>query len=155
MTAPLTPDDPLLRARAVAKLLDSAVGVPGTGIRFGLDPVLGLVPGLGDLAGMMLSGYLVVLAGRLGAPRMVVVRMVANVAIDTLGGSVPLVGDLFDVAWKSNTRNLALLERSLADPGAARRTSRLAVVAALSLLLLFGAAAVALAVVVLRLVFRS
>ena len=129
MTTPTQPSDPLARARTLARLLDSAVKVPGTGVRFGADAILGLVPGLGDVAGAALAGYLVLLAQRLGAPRAVVLRMLANVAVDTAAGSVPLVGDLFDVAYKSNTRNLALLERAVERPTDTKRTSRLVVAA--------------------------
>jgi hypothetical protein len=129
MTPPTKPSDPLARARALARLLDSAVKVPGTGVRFGADAILGLVPGLGDVAGAALAGYLVLLAQRLGAPRAVVLRMLANVAVDTAAGSVPLVGDLFDVAYKSNMRNLALLERAVERPTDTKRTSRLVVAA--------------------------
>jgi hypothetical protein len=127
MTTPTRTDDPLARARALTRLLDSAAAVPGTGIRFGVDAVLGLIPGLGDVAGAVLAGYLVLLAQRMGAPRSVVLRMLGNVAVDTLGGTVPLIGDLFDVAFKSNTRNLALLERAIARPATTTRTSRLLV----------------------------
>jgi hypothetical protein len=124
---PSEPADPLARARALARLLDSSVRVPGTGIRFGADAVIGLIPGLGDIGGAALAGYLVILAQRLGVPRAVVLRMLANVAVDTLGGTVPLIGDLFDVAYKSNMRNVALLERALERPAATTRTSRLMV----------------------------
>ena len=124
---PSEPADPLARARTLARLLDSAVRVPGTGIRFGADAVIGLIPGLGDIGGAALAGYLVILAQRLGVPRTVVLRMLANVAVDTLGGTVPLIGDLFDVAYKSNLRNVALLERALERPVATTRTSRLMV----------------------------
>jgi hypothetical protein len=124
---PSEPADPLARARTLARLLDSSVRVPGTGIRFGADAVIGLIPGLGDIGGAALAGYLVILAQRLGVPRAVVLRMLANVAVDTLGGTVPLIGDLFDVAFKSNLRNVALLERALERPTATTRTSRLMV----------------------------
>lgn len=127
MTTPTRTADPLARARALTRLLDTAAKVPGTGIRFGADAILGLIPGLGDVAGAVLAGYLVLLAQRLGAPRSVVLRMLGNVAVDTLGGTVPLVGDLFDVAFKSNTRNLALLERAIERPTDTTRTSRLLV----------------------------
>ena len=128
--------------------------MPGTGIRFGLDPVLGLVPGLGDVAGAALSGYLVLLAARLGAPRVVVLRMVANVAVDSVVGSVPLLGDLFDVAWKSNTRNLALLERAMERPSEARAASGAVVAGSLLALGLLAVAGIALAVVVVRALAR-
>jgi hypothetical protein len=120
--------DPLARARTMTRLLDSVIRVPGTRIRLGLDPLLGLIPGIGDLAGAALSGHLVLLAARLGAPRAVLMRMLANVAIDTVGGTVPVLGDLFDVGWKANTRNLALLEEHLGQPASAPRASRTAVV---------------------------
>jgi hypothetical protein len=136
-------------------LLDSAVGVPGTRIRFGLDSLLGLVPGLGDLAGMALSGYLVMLGGRLGVPSTVLARMLANVAIDTVGGTVPVIGDLFDVAWKSNMRNVTLLERAIGAPAATRRANRFTVVGILLLLVLLAAAGIAVAIIVLRAVFQS
>ena len=124
----MTPSsDPLARARTLARLLDSAAKVPGTGIRFGADAILGLIPGLGDVAGAALAGYLVLLAQRLGAPRAVVLRMLANVAVDTIGGTVPVIGDLFDVAFKSNTRNVALLEQAVQQPVTTTRTSRLMV----------------------------
>jgi hypothetical protein len=127
MTAPRTPgqrhpvpasvstrtDDPLANARRIARLLDSAVGVPGTRVRFGLDALLGVVPGLGDVAGAAMSGYLVLLGSRLGVSRAVLMRMISNVAVDAAGGALPIVGDLFDVGWKANTRNFELLERSI------------------------------------------
>jgi hypothetical protein len=144
-------DDPLARARTLTRLLDSAAKIPGTGIRFGLDPLLGLVPGLGDIAGAALAGYLVLLAQRLGAPRSVIVRMLANVAVDTVGGTVPLGGDAFDVAFKSNTRNLALLERTLAVPARdVERASRVAVIATLVGLALLAIGGLVLAVFVIR-----
>ena len=150
MTPPSTPSDPLARARTLARLLDSAVKVPGTGVRFGADAVLGLVPGLGDVAGAALAGYLVLLAQRLGAPRAVVLRMLANVAVDTAAGSVPLVGDLFDVAYKSNMRNLALLERAIERPTDTKRTSRLVVAAVILGLVLLVAGGLVVTVLAIR-----
>ena len=97
--------------RRVARLLDSALPVPGTSFRFGLDPILGLVPGIGDLVSPLFALGTLWQARDLGVPRVVQLRMIFNVAIDTLTGFVPLIGDLFDFAWKANDRNLALLER--------------------------------------------
>lgn len=133
--------DSLARARALTRLLDTAAHIPGTGIRFGLDPILGLVPGLGDVAGAMLSGYLVLLASRAGASRTTILRMLANVAVDTAGGSLPVLGDAFDVAWKSNSRNLALLERVMGVETVEQPASRLVVwgsLLALALLAIVG-----------------
>jgi hypothetical protein len=146
-------EDPLARARALTHLLDSAARVPGTSIRVGLDPVLGLVPGLGDVAGAVLSGYVVLLASRLGAPTTVIVRMLGNVVVDTVGGTVPVIGDLFDVGWKANTRNLALLERHLGRPEATRRASRAVVWGTVAALVLLGLGAALVAALVVRWVF--
>jgi len=142
--------DPLARARTLARLLDSAAKVPGTGIRFGADAVLGLIPGLGDVAGAALAGYLVILAQRLGAPRAVVLRMLTNVAIDTIVGTVPLAGDLFDVAYKSNLRNVALLEQAVQKPTETKRASRLVVFATLAGLVLLVAGALVVTVLAIR-----
>ena len=97
--------------RRVARMLDSAVPVPGTSFRFGLDPILGLVPGVGDLVSPLFTLGILFQARDLGIPRIVQLRMIFNVAIDVLTGFIPLIGDLFDFAWKANNRNMALLER--------------------------------------------
>lgn len=97
--------------RKLSQLLDSAFGVPGTSYRIGLDPVLGLVPGLGDLVSPLFAIAVLWQARDVGVPRVVQLRMVFNVAIDALVGAVPLVGDLFDAGWKANDRNMRLLER--------------------------------------------
>ena len=97
--------------RRVARALDSAVPVPGTSFRFGLDPILGLIPGVGDLVSPLFALGILFQARDLRVPRVVQLRMIVNVAIDVLTGIVPLVGDLFDFAWKANNRNMALLER--------------------------------------------
>ena len=145
-----TISDPLARARALTRLLDSAARVPGTNFRFGLDPVLGLIPGLGDVAGAALSGYVVILASRLGAPKSVIVRMLGNVALDTVAGTMPVVGDLFDAGWKSNTRNLALLERHVGLPTTERAASRAVVWLTVAALAVLALGAVALAIFVVR-----
>jgi hypothetical protein len=97
--------------RQIARLLDSAFVLPGTDIRFGLDPLLGLVPGLGDLASPVFTIALLWQSREIGIPRVVLLRMIFNVAIDALVGMLPLAGDLFDFAWRANDRNIALLER--------------------------------------------
>lgn len=120
----MTDDPDLRRARALARILDTAVGIPGTKIRIGLDPVLGLVPGAGDVASAMLSAYIVLIAANKGTPRPVIWRMLGNIAVDTALGSVPVLGDLFDVAYKSNIRNVELLERYAIEPATVERRSR-------------------------------
>lgn len=129
----------LKRVRTVGDLLDNALRIPGTDIRIGLDPLVGLVPGFGDLVGGLASAYIILEAARAGAPMSVLVRMLGNVGIDSIVGSFPIAGDLFDVAWKSNTRNVRLLERHLEAPRETRSAS-------IALALLVVVAAVLLAV---------
>ncbi|HEX6251382.1 MAG TPA: DUF4112 domain-containing protein [Gemmatimonadaceae bacterium] len=140
----------LRAARALTGLLDTAIRVPGTRFRIGLDPLLGLIPGLGDVAGAAMAGYVVVLGSRFGAPAPVLLRMLANVGVDALLGAVPLLGDLFDVAWKANVRNLALLERYLDEPAPTKRTSKLVVGGILVAIGLLAVGAVTLTVLVVR-----
>jgi hypothetical protein len=106
----------LAALRKWSVLLDSAFRVPGTNLTFGLDPILGLIPWLGDLTTPLFAGLLLVHAVRMRIPRVVQLRMVINAAIDLLIGIVPVVGDLFDFGWKANVMNLGLLER-YAHPG--------------------------------------
>ena len=117
-------DARLDRMRAAARLLDSQFRIPGTNIRFGLDAVAGLVPGVGDFAGAVASAYFIYEAARLGAPGTVLARMVTNVGIEALVGAVPILGDLFDVAFKANNRNMRLLEQHTVAPDLVRRSSR-------------------------------
>lgn len=107
----------LRRLRRVARLLDSEFRIPGTRWRFGLDPVIGLVPGVGDAASAVLSLWIIAESRRLGAPSGTLTRMLLNVLTDTVAGSIPVVGDAFDAGYKANLRNLALLERALAKRG--------------------------------------
>lgn len=141
--------DPAAGVRALARLLDAAVGIPGTKFRVGLDALIGLVPGVGDLAGAAMSGYIILSAARLGAPKPVLFRMILNVAIDSVVGSIPVLGDLFDAGWRANTRNTALLDRHLESPVQAKKTSigMMIGVAALLVLLAIGAIALTIAIV--------
>lgn len=144
----------LRRLRALSFLLDSAIPVPGTRWRVGLDPLLGLLPGFGDAAGAVLSAYIMLGAARLGVSRATLLRMAANVGVEAVVGAIPLVGDLFDAGWKANSRNLRLVEEHLSRPGRVERASRawlIGVIAGIVLLLLGGAAlAVWLGVALLR-----
>lgn len=121
------PSSELVRFRTMARLWDEAIRLPIIG-RVGLDAVVGLVPGIGDITGGLIAGYGLVIAARLRAPAPILLRMLMNIAIDTIGGVVPLVGDLFDSQWRANTRNLVLLEAWLGDPHGARRRSVLVLV---------------------------
>ena len=119
------PDDPeslpdsvdeaaVQRMRFVARLLDDSIRLPGTKFKIGLDPIIGVLPVAGDAVAAALSGYIVLESARLGVSYLTLLRMLANVGVDFAVGSVPVVGDIFDVAWKANVRNLQL---ALADLG--------------------------------------
>jgi hypothetical protein len=99
----------LARMNHLAWLLDNSINIPIVNYRIGLDAVIGLVPGIGDIAGLVLSSYIIVQAVRLGVPGATILRMMANVGIETLLGTVPLLGDVFDATYKANVRNVRLL----------------------------------------------
>jgi Domain of unknown function (DUF4112) len=124
---PTTPEPEILRPRInrgadlfsdrnldlLSHILDDFLRIPGTQIRFGLDGIIGLIPGVGDVIGAMASWIIILAAWLRGVPRVTLARMLANVAIETIIGAVPVIGDAFDIAWKANRRNFALLERSI------------------------------------------
>ncbi|MBS0268045.1 MAG: DUF4112 domain-containing protein [Proteobacteria bacterium] len=117
-------DESFARIEALAKILDSAVRIPGTKIVMGIDAVLGLVPVIGDAISGAIASYIIWEARRLSAPRWLIARMAMNTAIDTAVGSIPVFGDMFDVAYKSNLKNVALLKRHAEKHGSryGRRT---------------------------------
>jgi len=135
--------------------LDAGIRVPGTNLRFGLDPILGLIPGAGDAAGAVLAAWILVEAVRLGASRATLLRMAGNVALDALVGAVPVLGDIFDFAWKANLRNVALLERHLATPARAARADRSFVVLVMGSVLALVLGVLALGVLLTRWVLRA
>lgn len=93
----------------LAKLMDAQFSIPGTNFRFGLDGIIGLIPGAGDLSTFAVSGYLLMIMARNGASGFVLARMVLNVLIDAIIGMIPILGDIFDIAFKANMRNLKLM----------------------------------------------
>jgi len=101
----------MARLDKLATLMDAAIVIPGTKIRFGADAVVGLIPGIGDLVTAGISCLIILEARRMGAPNHLVARMIGNVAIDGLAGSVPIIGDLVDLAFRANLRNMRLLRR--------------------------------------------
>jgi hypothetical protein len=152
----LPSDSRIRRVRVLARLLDNAISIPGTSWKIGLDPIIGLIPGVGDMIGAVLSGYIVLEAVRAEVPTFTLARMLVNVGIDTLLGAVPAVGDVFDAAWKSNVMNVALLERHLAATGSAPPKQRNVIgvmLLALVVLLLIVGAGVALGIFVARLLW--
>jgi len=121
-------DDRALDAyRKLAYAFDELFRIPGTSFRFGLDAIIGLIPGVGDIAVSTLGGYALLLAFKLRAPASVLARMLMNIGVDTVFGAVPLIGDLFDATWKANTKNRQVLEAWLADPARAERRSKWAI----------------------------
>ena len=106
----------LKRLRRISHVLDNAIPIPGTKFRFGIDPILGLIPGGGDTVSAFFAAYIVWESATLGLPKEVLIRMFSNILFDTFAGSVPIAGDLFDVAWKANAKNVALLEEHLKLP---------------------------------------
>jgi len=133
----------------LARLLDDVATIPGTRIRVGLDALLGLLPAGGDVIGGALSAWILIAAARLGAPPSVIARMGGNVLLDTVAGAVPVLGDLFDIAFRANRRNVNLLRSYVESPGPVHRSSRALVVAVLLVLLtaLIGAGWVAVLIV--------
>lgn len=114
-----TVSDSLARLDALANVMDSAVTIPGTNVVMGLDAVIGLVPVIGDAISSAIGGYIIWEARRLGASKIVIARMAANTTVDTLVGSIPIFGDVFDVAFRSNRKNVALLRRHIEKRGLA------------------------------------
>jgi hypothetical protein len=115
----------LKRMRQLTRLLDNAIVIPGTKQRVGLDPLLGLVPGGGDTLSAALSGYIIIEAAMMGLPRSALTRMVINILIDTVVGSVPLFGDIFDVFSKANVRNMQIVESHIKAPQPSAKADRL------------------------------
>ncbi|MEO8737562.1 MAG: DUF4112 domain-containing protein [Edaphobacter sp.] len=100
----------------LSHVLDDFLKIPGTSIRFSLDGIVGFIPGIGDLIGGIASCVIIVAAWTRGVPYVTVARMVANVGIEVVVGSIPILGDMFDIAWRANRRNYALLAGTLAEP---------------------------------------
>jgi hypothetical protein len=109
------------RLKRVTDLLDELVPIPGTGQRVGLDPLIGLIPVVGDVVAAIVGGWVILEAARFGIPRVVVGRMVVNLVVDLAIGAIPFLGDLFDIVSRSNSKNLDLFRRHALDPGASTR----------------------------------
>lgn len=135
-TLPAEPSDPMVagrlrRLRWLAWVLDGSIPVGPW--RIGIDPLLGLIPGVGDWLGAVASGYIVYEAARLGVPRAVLLRMIGNILVETIVGIVPVLGDAFDFAWKANLRNLDLIDRHHGGALSARPARRIGLLVGLLL----------------------
>ncbi len=126
----------LNRARSLASFMDSSIRFPGTGFHFGLDPLLGLIPGLGDFLSSAFGMYPISLAIKYRLSKWVVWRMIFNLGVDYLLGSVPVLGDVFDAFYKAHNRNVRLLERGLNNPIKSKRYSALFLVTVILALIL-------------------
>jgi hypothetical protein len=109
------------RIGRMTHLLDELIEVPGTSIKLGLDPVIGLIPVAGDALSALAGGWVILEASRFGLPRVVLARMVVNLALDLGIGAIPLLGDAYDLLFRSNSRNLALFRKHALDPAASTR----------------------------------
>lgn len=143
--------------RRLADLLDTRFRIPGTRQTFGLDAILGIIPGAGDLAGLVASAVVVTQAVRLGARGWMLASMLLNMALDATVGTVPVAGTVFDVVYKANTRTVRLLEQHLEDPATARARARRSVlrslVAVMAITVLVAVLVVATVVWLLRVLF--
>jgi hypothetical protein len=113
------------RMDRLAWFLDSSIQLPGLNIRVGIDPLVGLIPGIGDTIGAIMSSYFLSEAARLGVPKSILLKMAFNIAVDALAGAMPIFGDLFDFGWKANQRNARILGGYLDNPGETVASSRL------------------------------
>lgn len=139
-TPPLNSPTPNTTAelQALSRFLDSSIRLPG-GYRIGWDGIIGLIPGLGDVVGACISLYIIIRAKRLGGSNLTIMRMLLNVAIELIVGLIPVVGDIFDFVFKSNTRNLALLNKQLVDtPQLQRSNTMWLALWSVSIIALFG-----------------
>ena len=123
--------DKLKKLEQLARLLDSSFRIPGTSFQMGLDSLIGLIPGIGDTTGGIVSTYIIWQAARMGVPRVVLMRMGINVVFDSILGAIPIVGDIFDIAFKANRKNVQLLSNYYQSPRAAveRNTVSIALIA--------------------------
>jgi len=143
------------RLRKLSRLLDNAIGIPGTTFRIGLDPILGLLPGAGDFVGMLLSAYIVIEAAQLGLPRATLGRMVFNILVESVVGAVPVLGDLFDFAWKANMKNMELLEAHLGVFQESKKANRWLIFLLVAGLLIVSVGILTFSVLVIELLWKA
>ena len=140
--------------RWLALIMDDFLRLPGTRLRFGLDPIIGLLPGIGDVASAIISAVALVRAARYGVPKILLARMATNILINELVGIIPGLGDAFSFWFKSNVRNYELLQRYSAAPARSRRGDWIFVIAVLTLLFIIVCAGLIVTVLVLQAIGR-
>lgn len=145
----------LKRLRSLSYILDNAIPIPGTSYRVGLDPILGLIPGGGDILGSAFSAYIVLEAALLGLPRESLVRMASNILFETVVGSVPVLGDIFDATWKANVKNMAMLEAHMNSPKQSKRADWWFIILLLGGLMLVVLGIAAISIIIVRLLFQA
>jgi hypothetical protein len=143
-TLPPAKQASLQRIRWVSYILDDAIPIFNTGYRMGLDPILGLLPGAGDGLSLLISIYLLLESLRFSLPKAILVRMIVNLIVDTMVGSVPVAGNVFDVVWKANRANVILLQRHLDNPQSPSWSDRLVLALVLWVIVLLVVGAIAL-----------
>lgn len=144
----------LRRIRRISHLLDNAIAIPGIGYRVGLDPLVGLLPGGGDLMTGLISIYIVAEAARLGVPAATLGRMGLNILVELVVGTMPMVGDLFDVVWKANAQNVDLVERHIRHPRPSGRADTVFAILLITVLSALVIGIAALSVVIVRWVLQ-
>lgn len=149
------PDTRLERLRRLAWWLDAGIPIPGTNMRIGLDAIIGLIPGVGDASGAIAGSAILLEAARMGVPTATLLRMAGNIILDAVIGAVPVLGDLFDAAWKSNLRNVELLDRHARTPGTAARSDMTVVALVIGGVLAVGAGAAVASVLIARWLFHA
>ena len=152
----ITPDGyapRLKRLRQFSRLLDNIITIPGTKVGIGLDPIIGLLPIGGDFLGLILSFYIIIESVQLGVSKATLGRMVINVIIDFLVGTIPILGDLFDFAWKANVYNIILLEKALTSPHENKKADKSFILALVFGLFLLAIVLIAIPVILLRILW--
>ncbi len=129
-----TQEQKLAHIRGLARFLDESIPVPGTKYKIGVEPIVGLIPGVGDFFGVTLSAYIILRAADLGVSAATIIRMIINLVIDGVIGSLPFVGDLFDLVWKANKRNIAIVENELLKNAPLKSSKVFVAVAAVALI---------------------
>ncbi|MEB3150425.1 MAG: DUF4112 domain-containing protein [Sphaerospermopsis kisseleviana] len=145
----------LKRLQQISKLLDNAITIPGTPVGIGLDPILGLIPVGGDVLGLIFSLHIVIESAKLGISKATLGRMIVNIIIDALVGAIPMLGDLFDFAWRANNYNLILLEDYLKSPGEKKKADQGFILTIFAGSVLLGIVLIALPVIFIGMLWKA